>query len=83
MTNKFEEKVISGLKKQTQSVIDKIHPPFDHHKPDTDNNKKRFIDFIKIEITQDVKNIYCFDDAIGIDGDYMFAFNCKTSTSEK
>ena len=66
-----------------QKVIDKVYPPFDHDKADTENNKKRFKDFLKVEITQDVKNIYCFDDAIGIDADYMFAFNCSPETSNK
>jgi len=84
--NKSEQaagKVKQKLEEQTQKMIDKVYPPFDHDKPDTGNNKKRFKDFIKIEITEDVKNIYCFDDAIGIDADYMFAFNCNSTTSQR
>ena len=29
-----------------------------------------------------IKNIYCFDDAIGIDADYQFSFNCNKITAE-
>lgn len=36
-----------------------------------------------MEITPDVKNIYCFDDAIGQDADYMFSFNCNSETATK
>ncbi|WP_250149325.1 hypothetical protein [Flagellimonas sp. 389] len=83
VAEKVKEKTKSELRAQTQKVIDKIYPSFDHDKPDTENNKKRFKDFLKIEISPDVKNIYCFDDAIGIDADYMFAFNCNEKTSKK
>ncbi len=80
---KVKEKTKEELKEQTQKVVNKIFPPFDHDKPDTENNKKRFADFLKVEITPDIKNIYCFDDAIGINADYMFAFNCNSTTSEQ
>ncbi|NDV43053.1 hypothetical protein GTK07_06900 [Muricauda sp. 40Bstr401] len=71
------------MKKQTDKVVDKVFPPFDSDKADTENNKRRFKDFIKVELTEDVKNIYCFDDAIGIDADYMFSFTCNSQTSDK
>lgn len=80
---KVKEKTKDEIKGQTQKIIDKAFPPFDHDKPDTENNKKRFQDFLKVEITPDVKNIFCFDDAIGIDADYMFAFSCNSTTSRK
>lgn len=72
-----KEKTKDELREQTQKVIDKVYPSFDQDRPDTENNQKRFKDFLKVEITPDVKNIYYFDDAIGIDSDYMFAFNCN------
>ena len=83
VADKVKEKTKEELKEQTQKIVDKVFPPFDHDRPDTYNNKKRFKDFLKIEITPDVKNIYCFADAIGIDADYMFAFNCESATSRK
>ena len=82
ISDKVKEKTKAELEKQAQKAVDKIFPSFDHDKPDTENNKKRFKDFLKVEITPDVKNIYCFDDAIGIDADYMFSFECNPSTSE-
>ena len=83
LSEKVKKKTKEGIKEQTRKIIDKVFKPFDYDKPDTENNKKRFIDFLKVKISSDVKNIYCFDDAIGIDADYMFAFNCDLKTSEK
>ena len=62
--------------------MDKISPKFDAYHPDTEFNKKRFKDFLKVALSPDIKNIYCFDDAIGIDADYQFSFNCNKSTAE-
>ena len=78
-----EARTKEEVSKLTEKAVNKIFPPFDSDKPDTDNNKKRFTDFLKIELTDDVKNIFCFDDAIGIDADYMFSFNCDSTTFKK
>lgn len=78
-TNKSEEKV----KDKYEVLIDKLLPHFDAYKPDTKFNKLRFKDFIKVGFTTDIKNIYCFDDAFGINADYMFSFNCDTVTKRK
>jgi hypothetical protein len=83
IADKAKSKAKKEIVKQTDRVIDKVFPPFDHDKPDTENNKKRFADFLQIEITPDINEIYCFDDAIGIDADYMFSFNCNSETSKK
>jgi hypothetical protein len=83
VTFRVKEKAKEQLEKQTRKVADKVFPLFDSDKPDTENNKKRFKDFLKVEITPDIKNIYCFDDAISIDADYMFSFNCNSTTSNK
>ena len=80
IADKAKSKAKKEIVKQTDRVIDKVFPPFDYDKPDTKNNKERFADFLKIEITPDIKDIYCFDDAIGIDADYMFSFNQKNSS---
>ena len=84
--NKSDEistKVKSKIKVQSSKIIEKVYPHFDAYKTDTKENKLRFKDFIKIEITDDIKNIYCFDDAIGIDADYQFSFNCSPETADK
>lgn len=83
VVEKTGEKVKGVVKRQTRKVADWAFPQFDPDKPDSDNNKIRFKDFIQIEITPDVQGIYCFDDAIGIDQDYMFSFKCSPSTSDR
>lgn len=30
-----------------------------------------------------MKSIYCFDDAIGVDADFMFSFSCNARTAKK
>ena len=67
----------------TKTVMDNAFPKFDSETPDTKSNKKHFREFLKINITPDIKNIYCFDDAIGQDADYMFSFNCDSLTTKK
>ena len=79
LADKTEEKV----KDKSEDLVDKVVPHFDAYNPDTKFNKERFKDFLKVDLTSDVKNIYCFDDAIGIDADYMFSFNCDTTTTSK
>ena len=79
-----------GLKKGKEktselakNTIEKVFPTFDSDKPDTEANKKNFRNFLKVDITPDVKYIYCFDDAIGQDADYMFSFSCDSITANK
>jgi hypothetical protein len=79
MASRAKDKV----RNNTTNAIDKVFPTFNAYTPDTKYNKKRFKEFLEIEPTADVKNIYCFDDAIGIDADYEFAFKCEDSTISK
>lgn len=67
----------------TRNAFEKAFPKFDSETPDTESNKKHFSDFLKVNITPDVKNIYCFDDTFGQDADFMFAFNCDSLTTIK
>lgn len=83
VTKRIEAKAKREVSNGIEQIVNKIYPPFDHDQPDTENNKQRFSDFLQIEITPDIRNIYCFDDAIGLDADYMFAFNCNFYTSQK
>ena len=76
LADKTEEK----FKDKSKDLVDKVVPHFDAYKADTKFNKERFKDFLQVELTNDIKNIYCFDDAIGIDADYQFSFNCDSST---
>lgn len=79
LADKTEQKVTD----KSKDIVDIVIPRFDAYEPDTKYNKERFKDFLKIDLTQDIKNIYCFDDAIGIDADYMFSFNCDSTTVKR
>ena len=79
LADETEEKV----KEKSNDLVDKVVPHFDAYQADTKFNKERFKDFLQVDLTADIKNIYCFDDAIGIDADYMFSFNCDTTTARK
>ncbi|MCH5718785.1 hypothetical protein [Niabella hibiscisoli] len=67
--------------KLAKNIIDPFFPSFDSDRADTDANLKNFRHFLQVAITPDVENIYCFDDAIGQDADYMFSFNCDSTTA--
>jgi hypothetical protein len=79
LADKTEEKI----KDKSEDLVDNVIPHFDAYKPDTKFNKERFQEFLQIELTSDVKNIYCFGDAIGIDADYQFGFNCDPATAQR
>lgn len=68
---------------KTKEASDKLLPIFDSETPDTKWNKKRFAEFLQVELTPDIRNIYCFDDAIGIDASYRFSFSCESSTLQR
>ena len=57
LTEKAEEKV----KGKSKDLFNKVIPHFDAYKPDTKFNKERFKDFLKVDLTSDIKNIYCFE----------------------
>jgi hypothetical protein len=78
-----KEKTEMKINKNSEKLMQKVFPTFDFEKSDTENNKLRFKEYLDIELTKDVDSIYCFDDAIGIDSDYMFSFNCNELTSKK
>ncbi len=77
------DKTKTTLSKKKDDIGDKIIARFDAYEPDTKFNKKRFSEFFGFYPTQDVKNIYCHADELGIDHDYQFAFNCDTRTLKK
>ena len=79
----FADKTEEKVKDRSKDLVDKVVPQFDAYKPDTKFNKERFKDFLQVELSPDINTIYCFDDAIGIDADYMFSFHCDTNTVNK
>jgi len=81
--HEIEDTTYKKVKAESDELAENISPQFDSDHADTRSNQLRFKDFLQIELSKDIKNLYCFDDAIGIDADYMFAFNCDSSTAEK
>lgn len=79
IANKTEQKV----KSKSKDLVDKAFPQFDSDKADTKYNKKRFEEYIEVELSPDVKEIYCFGDFIGIDYKVLFSFTCDTTTIRK
>lgn len=71
------------VNQKKEQLLDKLFPTFNSELSDTPANKRRFKEFLKVKLSDDVKNIYCFDDVIGIDSDYMFSFNCNEETAQK
>jgi hypothetical protein len=81
--NKKANAIAEKTTNKKDALVDKVFPRFDAYQPDTKYNKWRFKEFLKVEITPDVKNIFCYGDAIGIDAKYQFAFNCSKETATR
>ena len=77
------DKASEKVQNKASALRDRIAPRFDAYTPDTRYNKARFKDFLQVELSPDIKNIYCHNDAIGIDADYQFSFNCKPNTAQR
>jgi hypothetical protein len=77
--NQVKQKVYEEKKQ----LVKKYFPSNDYDKPDSEGNKKRFIEYLAIDITTDVKNIYTYDDFFGADYSILVAFNCDDSTAKK
>jgi hypothetical protein len=64
-------------------LIDQVIPTYDYNKKDTESNKKRFSEHLKVDLTPDVKNIYTYGDFLGIDYKVLIAFTCEQATINK
>lgn len=86
VVNKTKEK-ISGTKQKIvdkkDQLVDKAFPTFDNGQPDTENNKKRFKEYLKVDLTNDVKNIYAYGDFLGADYKILISFSCNWATFNK
>src|SRR5687767_11217981 len=71
------------IAEKRDAAIDKVIPTFDSYKPDTKFNRKRFQEFFGFAPGSDVRELYCYDDAIGIDAKFLFSFYCDSSTKNK
>jgi len=43
------------VKDKSKDLLDKVFPFFDYDKADTKYNRKRFREYLKVELTSDVK----------------------------
>jgi hypothetical protein len=67
-------------KSKVATKLDAYFPSYDASMPDTENNKKRFREILKIEVSEDVKNIYAYGDFLGADFKILLAFSCNKTT---
>ena len=74
------EKVETKVKNESKDLIDKLFPAFDAYEADTKYNKERFIEYLSVELTPDVNEIYCYGDFIGVDYKVLFTFRCDSAT---
>lgn len=79
IATKTEQKV----KEKSKDVLDNVFPIFDAHIADTKFNKKRFVEYLEVELSDDVKDIYCYGDFLGIDYKVLFSFTCDSATIQK
>jgi hypothetical protein len=78
---KFVAEGSQQVKDKSEDLANKVIPRFDAYEADTKFNRERFLEFLKVELTPDVKKIYCFNDNVGIDADYQFSFHCNAETA--
>jgi len=71
------------IKNKSKDLKNILIPIFDSDRADTKYNKQRFKEFIKIELTPDIKNIYCWGDFLGVDYSVQFSFSCDPTTIKK
>lgn len=81
--DKAEEKVAQAKEKlmtKKDSLTEKLIPTYDSDIADTEYNKKRFKEHLKIELTKDVKEIYAYGDFLGADYKVLLSFKCSKET---
>jgi hypothetical protein len=73
----------SKIKDKSERIIDKAFPHFDSDTADTKFNKQRFVEYLEVNFSTDVTNIYCFGDFLGVDFKVLFSFNCDSTTIQE
>jgi len=71
------------VKDKSKDLVNDLFPLFDATVADTKYNKERFKEFLEIELTPDVKNIYAYGDFLGADYKVLIAFRCDSSTLKR
>ncbi|MDD2982930.1 MAG: hypothetical protein PHQ74_06045 [Crocinitomicaceae bacterium] len=88
--NRIKEEAIDVAMKTEQKVkakstdaLDQVFPKFDAYTPDTKFNKKRFVEYLGVELSAAVKDIYCYGDFLGIDYKVLISFTCDSTTVQR
>lgn len=68
------------IKRKGADLVDNVLPTYNTATPDTYYNKKRFKEYLKVELTDDIKNIYADGDHMGIDYYVRMTFYCSEET---
>ncbi len=76
---KTEQKV----KNKSKNIANKMFPHFDADKADTEDNKKRYEEYLEVALTPDVSSIFCFGDFLGVDYKVLFSFTCDSTTIQQ
>ncbi len=76
IVKKTKDKIIH----KTENVVNNTFPQFDSYTPDTEFNKERFSEYLEVEISHDISNIYSYRDFLGIDYLVQISFNCDSTT---
>jgi hypothetical protein len=84
--NWAKQKTVNQLRKSKDYIdakIDKVFPSYDADQPDTEHNKRRFLEHLQTNLTDDVNDICCEADFLGIDYHVQITFTCDPSTVER
>jgi hypothetical protein len=82
-TEEFAARTESKVKSKSKDILEIIFPLFDSYEPDTKFNKKRFKEFLNVDISDDVNTLYTFGDFLGADYKILISFKCDSSTIYK
>jgi hypothetical protein len=74
------QNLLEKSKNKVANKLDNYFPTYDAAMPDTESNKKRFQEILKIEVSPDVKNIFAYSDFFGADYKVLLAFYCNKAT---
>ena len=69
-----------NINDRKDKLVENLFPVFVKSNPDSESNKKRFKEYLKVELSKDIKNIYTFGDFIGVDYKVLISFNCDPAT---
>lgn len=67
-------------KEKAADWTDTLFPRFDADHADTKYNKRRFAEYLEVDLTADISEIFCCGDFLGADYTVLFSFTCDSAT---